>query len=376
MLAARLAMLSAASSLLTAAHTLAGPLSPPAGPVAPTHKTLTEVEPRIAVNAMNTPGDDDSLFKITQPGSYYLTGNITGVIGKHGIEIVVRGVTLDLNGFDLMGVAGMGAFDGVNAEVGGLVNIAVVNGSVRNWGDDGVDLNAASNSRIDGVLSFGNAGDGIVTDLGSTVSNCSAHSNMRFGIATDSGNTVSNCSARENGGTGIMVGFGGTVSNCSALQNVGTGISAGNSCTVSNCTAASNAGSGIGASGGCTVADCTVGSNVLDGIRCFASCTIRGNVCSSNGSGASDGAGIRATSSDNRIEGNNCIGADRGIRVDVAGNIIIHNTCSGNTTNWDIAANNVVGPILDRTAPASAAILGNSAPSSLGTTEPNANFTY
>lgn len=32
----------------------AGDLTPPAGPVAPTHKTLTEVEPRIAVNAANT----------------------------------------------------------------------------------------------------------------------------------------------------------------------------------------------------------------------------------------------------------------------------------------------------------------------------------
>jgi len=57
----------------------AGDLNPPPGPVASTMKTLSEVEPRIAVNSINTPGDADSLFKITQPGSYYLTGNITGV---------------------------------------------------------------------------------------------------------------------------------------------------------------------------------------------------------------------------------------------------------------------------------------------------------
>jgi len=60
----------------------AGDLNPPPGPVAPTMKSLSEVEPRIAINATNTPGDADSLFKITQPGSYYLTGNITGVAGK------------------------------------------------------------------------------------------------------------------------------------------------------------------------------------------------------------------------------------------------------------------------------------------------------
>ena len=95
---------------------LAGPLSPPGGPVASTGKTLTEVEPRIAVNATNTPGTATSLFKITQPGSYYLTGNITGVSGKNGIEIAASGVSLDLTGFDLSGVPG--SLDGVNWSAG------------------------------------------------------------------------------------------------------------------------------------------------------------------------------------------------------------------------------------------------------------------
>ena len=104
----------AALTLAAAGLLFAGPLDPPAGPVTSTYKTLTEVEPRIAISATNTPGDADSVFKITQPGSYYLTGNITGVVGKHGIEIAVSGVTLDLGGFDLVGVPGMGAFVGSN----------------------------------------------------------------------------------------------------------------------------------------------------------------------------------------------------------------------------------------------------------------------
>src|SRR5262245_32112399 len=81
----------------------AGDLNPPLGPVAPTLKTLTDVEPRIAISAANTPGDADSVFRITQPGSYYLTGNVTGVAGRHGVEIAANSVTLDLNGFDLAG---------------------------------------------------------------------------------------------------------------------------------------------------------------------------------------------------------------------------------------------------------------------------------
>src|SRR5437868_1893082 len=55
---------------------VAGPLNPPAGPVAPSYKTLTEVEPRIAVNATNTPGNSAYSYRITQQGSYYLTGDV------------------------------------------------------------------------------------------------------------------------------------------------------------------------------------------------------------------------------------------------------------------------------------------------------------
>ena len=55
-------------------------------------------EPRIAINTASTPGDADSVFRITQPGSYYLTGNTSGVAAKHGIEIDASDVTLDLMG--------------------------------------------------------------------------------------------------------------------------------------------------------------------------------------------------------------------------------------------------------------------------------------
>jgi parallel beta-helix repeat protein len=103
---------------------------------------------------------------------------------------------------------------------------------------------------------------------------------------------------------------------------------------------------------------------------------IRGNSCSTNGLNAGDGAGINATGADNRIEGNHCTGADRGIEAAAAGNIIIRNTCSGNTTDWVIAASNVFGPIIDRRTPGSAAVSGFSAAGSMGSTDPNANFSY
>jgi len=398
---------------------LAGDLNPPAGPIAPTMKTLDEVEPRVAINATNTPGDADSLFKITQPGSYYLTGNIQGVAAKHGIEIAASGVTLDLNGFDLVGVGG--SLDGVSTAAGDLTNIAVVNGSVREWGGDGVDLTSffPLNCRVAEVLATGNTGNGISTVFGGTVlncsaiintgngiiifgtggmvSNCSAFNNTGSGISTGTGGTVTNCSAFNNTGSGISTGTGGTVTNCSAFwnlangitvlqgctvtncsarQNSANGINASLGCTVTNCSATSNGGDGISASDGSTVADCTAQLNALDGIRCSVSCVIRGNTCSINGFGGGIGAGIHATSTDNRLEGNTCTGADRGIEVGFSGNIIIKNICSGNDIDWIIAANNIYGPIIDRRAPASPAVAGFSAPSSLGSTDANANFSY
>ena len=119
------------------AASMAGPLSPPAGPVTPTHKTLTEVEPRVAINAANTPGDADSIFRISQPGSYYLTGNLTGQAGKHGIEIATSGVTIDLAGFEVRGIGG--ALDGIAATINGS-ELCIRNGTIRFWPADGIDL--------------------------------------------------------------------------------------------------------------------------------------------------------------------------------------------------------------------------------------------
>lgn len=380
---------------LVGAIARAGPLDPPAGPVASSGKTLSEVEPRIAINAVNTPGDADSLFRISQPGSYYLTGNITGVAAKVGIEIAASGVTIDLVGFELAGVAG--SLDGIRAGAAGFRNITVRNGSVRGWGNDGIDLvnPVIDNGRIEGISVGGNGGAGIATTNSavmnctargnagagifasqSTIGNCTANGNSGLGISVSANSTITDCTANNNSLGGISAG-GSTVTDCTAANNDSTGIVASGSSRITNCSATSNAGNGIAVSGGSNVSGCTADLNDLDGITLASDCMAVNNSCDSNGaSGVTVGGGIRVTGSDNRIEGNNCTDGDYGIQCSAAGNIIIRNTCSGNATNWDIAANNVVGPILNRTAPGSAAILGDSAPSSLGSTEPNANFTY
>jgi hypothetical protein len=112
---------------LTPANLFAqGTLTPPGAP-APTMKTLDQIEARTPVDATHTPGDGFSLFVIRTPGAYYLASNIVGVANQRGIEIRANNVTLDLNGFSLLGVS--------NAASGILVvntctNVTIHNGMI------------------------------------------------------------------------------------------------------------------------------------------------------------------------------------------------------------------------------------------------------
>ncbi len=356
----RIALPTAAIVLLAVITTSAGPIDPPPGPITPTYKTLTEVEPRTAINLTNTPGDADSLFKITQRGSYYLTGNITGVVGKHGIEITSGGVTIDLMGFDLSGVPG--SLDGIAATVNNLRSITIRNGSVRTWGDVGVDLRTES------------VRGGALLDVRAT-------DNGGGGLAVGSAFSITRCSAYLNTGDGMQIGFISTVSECSSGANTGNGFWMGDTVTITGCSADGNQQNGISVGYGCVVSGCALRLNYLDGIRVNANSTILNNTCINNGFGfANDGAGIHVVFDDSRVEGNNCLDNDRGIDIDGAGNIIIRNTCANNTTDWAIVANNIYGPILDRRIPAAVAstpaVSGTAAASTLGSTDPNANFSY
>src|SRR5687768_13641512 len=96
-----LSLASAAAAAAAAAIVLAGPLDPPTGPVAPTYKTLGDIEPRTAIQSLS--GNDTARYVISRPGSYYLTGDITGVPNRSCIEIHTGNVSIDLNGFSLIG---------------------------------------------------------------------------------------------------------------------------------------------------------------------------------------------------------------------------------------------------------------------------------
>jgi parallel beta-helix repeat protein len=407
-----------------------GTLTPP-GPPAPTMKTLDQVEARTPIDATHTPGDSDNEFIIAQTGSYYLTGTVK-VTKNNGIHVTAAGVTVDLNGFQITRTSGSGS--GVLVDVGAN-NCTIRNGSITGFtgvfvggifalsrsgaisqviaSNCATGLRAADNWRIAGCSAHDNTGDGIFTGAGCTVSSCTASSNGRFGIVGGAGSTVVGCSASNNADIGILISAGSTMVDCSASGNQGSaGLSAGTGCTLTHCTATGNtsalsSSAGIAAQPGCTITACTAEQNTNtnatptgdtgagisagssskvqncsvylnkgDGIRASGFCSIVANVCAVNGFGG-DGAGVHIVPSGaNRIEGNNVIANDRGIDVGGSGNLIIKNSASGNMPNYSIAGGNVFGEIVDRTAPASAPVAGNSAASSAATTDPWANISY
>lgn len=404
----------AAGAILTG-RAQAGPLDPPPGPIAPTGKPLNEVEPRIAISSTNTPGDADNMFKITQPGSYYLTSNITGVSGKNGIMIVASGVTIDLNGFALIGVPG--SLDGISASLfENPSELSVHNGTIRDWtsrgisfrdanvqygtitdiraignGDDGIAV--STDSVVLRCLAGENGGAGIRANVSATISLCIVTGNTQSGIQTGYGPIITECTARSNGASGIVTSGAARVDRCIASLNAGSGISVTLASTVTGCHAGSNDGIGIYGGDRANILDCTAFTNGIVGISVplegmIASCKcsnnaaagisagpdscLLNNTCDGNGD-----SGILVTGSDCRIEDNHCTDNVIGLLIDSAGNFIIRNTCAGNTVvNWSISPDNYYGPIINRSGINTAAVNGNFAPSTLTSTDPHANFTY
>ncbi len=294
---------------------LAGPLTPPSGPITSTYKTLVDVEPRIAITAANTPGDATNLYRITQPGSYYLTGNIVGGPSRSGIAILASNVTLDLMGFTVQGVTG--SLSGITTGGTELNNLTVRNGIIIGWGADGLDL--------------GNAGAG------------------------GRGGAVEGIHSSANGGLGIRPNSHSTVSDCTAIGNAGDGIYAFFACTITRCISSYNSG---------------------DGFEIGDFCRVVSNTCYANGYLTADAAGIHATGNKNHIEDNQCNSADRGIDIDGDDNLILNNRCGGNTVNWSIVSGNNFTAVLDHTLSPNSGFNGNSANSNVFFTEPSSNISY
>jgi len=260
-----------------------GSLTPPGAP-APTMKTLQQVEPRVPISS--------APFTISQPGSYYLTTNLT-VSGGNAITIATNGVTLDLNGFTIASTAPSATGYGIYIN-SGLRNIAIQNGHIQG----GVTNNgsgvfsgpgfgygiyysgsAPQNVRVSGISVSGCQYHGIYVGFGAstTVENCVVRTVGSYGIVA---NTIRSCVALDCGATAI---YGQQVSD-SRGESVGSGTGL-DALTAQNCYGSSGSAIGLSAY---TAVNCYGSSSSVDGF--FATTALNCYGYSSGG-----GAGLYAS---------------------------------------------------------------------------------
>jgi hypothetical protein len=263
-----------------------GPLGP-SGPPAPTMKRLDAIDPGRPLDpaSFGTTG-----IVIEQPGSYYLTGNVTTVLATEAaITVLATPVTIDLRGFALIAAGGTGAGSADSAIVVGTSynNTMVRNGSIRGAWWSGIyspsrqcaaeDLHVAgtvaygirlddharvSRCRVDGLSGTGFIssagifveddshvqectvmacdGHGIQAASGASILDCVVNGNTLNGIAAGDGSTVSRCASSLNTGKGIELTIGGAVSDCAAYDNGGSGVTGTSGMNVTNSSAFSS----------------------------------------------------------------------------------------------------------------------------------------
>lgn len=320
--------LAAGAFLASTAH--AGPLNPPAGPIAPTPGP----EPRIAVNATNTPPSATGLFTISQPGSYFLTGNIDGAVSRNGIEINASGVTLDLNGFEMRGFAR--SLSGILVRTLGQRGIHICNGSVRQWDGNGIDLStygptacSVSNIRVTSC-----SGTGIRVGNSSRVAGCVGEQNTTGGLSAGQFCVIESCSMSSNAGYGINAAADALITGCNASFNGASGIVVGGSSRVCGCTVNNNTTYGVSIPSGSytIVEDCTINSNTEVGVRLAQSYNVvRRCLCCGNLGSQNTAVGIQVLKNENVIEGNYLAGNGYGLYV-LSGNrtAVLRNTFADN----------------------------------------------
>jgi len=288
----------------------AGDLTPP-GPPASTMKTLDEVEARTPISSIP--------YTIDEPGSYYLTQNLgPAPHDVDGIIIAADDVTVDLNGFAVIGPGRTPS----SPEAGIYVtdprfNIAVRNGTVRDWPDYGVKCDNADNSIFESLRCYDNRLTGLFVGEGCRVEGNTCHSNGSAGISVGGASTVTGNTCYGNGNSGLIPGSGSTVTSntCCANDNHGISASTGNLISGNTCR-----------------------SNGVHGINAYQGCRIVENTCTGNGDGGlADGAGISASSSDNCVEHNLVVANDIGIESST-GCYIASNRASGNSPNYDLGS--------------------------------------
>jgi hypothetical protein len=268
-----------------------GDLNPPPGGPTATMKTLDQLEARTPIPKTSGSPVAGPHFIISQPGSYYLTGNITVSTGDAiVIPDGVNDVSLDLNGFTIASTLTGSASGSAIDMPGAHSRITVCHGNISSGTTvtyQGVATPAGFQNGIDGFNALhvnvtqvhvnGVASRGIFA-LRGNFSECTA---SHCGISGLSGEIVTNSSADNCGAFGISAL---NATNCNGEAGSAYGLNCSENAT--NCTGFSYNSRGINCSSNAT--NCTGISIYGTGFYCEGNATnCRGTSSNANSYGMS-----------------------------------------------------------------------------------------
>jgi hypothetical protein len=288
---------------------------------------------RVPVDTL--PGAANAIHVISAPGSYYLRANVQGISGSSGILIASSNVSLDLNGFHVVGVPGSSigiAFGGASD----LANLDIRNGVVRGWSNEGIGavgaIRAVSSRFTD--LTASACGTGFNDARRSSFHRCASVGNSGRGFFFFDTSELVDCVARSNGFTGFE--GDGLFTRCRSHLNGSHGFDSGGRTALTDCMSEENGGTGFRLVGTSTRATgCTASLNSLHGIEALnGGCEIIDCLVLFNGGGAGTQAGIFVSGDSTLVDGNQVSSnTGQGINASGAGTLVVRNTVRGSGVN-------------------------------------------
>gem|GEM_PF-1621721 len=297
----------------------------PEGQTTPVNWTVTDTANNVSTNSciqnviilpLSTGGSGDNRivinslpFNIESPGSYVFDSNLVHNNPVNGSCITVNSdnVTIDMNGYSLIGPGQTAGCDCDGISTGGRSNVRIKNGNIQNFAGYGIYDPAltAQGVYIQNVGVNTNGKNGIfLNGKGHTVTNSTITNNLAGGIFVEDSSTIISNTVNNNTGSGISTNNGSTVNGNNVFGNTVNGIVVNNDVKVSGNTVYENTGDGITSNNGCSLTENTVNNNTGTGIVSGPATKVKGNTCYLNsGSGISAGAG--STIADNTVYGNN-----------------------------------------------------------------------
>jgi hypothetical protein len=206
--------------------------------------------------------------------SYRLTSDlIIPDTNTAGIILKSPNISIDMNGFAIIGLACVGATTdckpasgfgigiSIDTSNGNVTDISISNGKVIGMGLNGISV-FQERSNVDHVFSKWN---------------------RNIGISVGANGKISNSTSFENGGNGIVYSSNAIIENNVSTNNGGRGISGQSYAIIRGNITNNNSTDGIIAQGiGCVISNNTSNNNGADGIECTRNCLVKNNTISSN----------------------------------------------------------------------------------------------